>query len=81
LLKFDWGCWNSNDSNFIKVLKVHLDVSKYIRIAMEIFYIAQLWIWLFEVTNSLMKLLVLQIAKCDLPDGFYPNVSNLYKCF
>jgi len=48
---------------------------------MEIFYIAQLWIWLFEVTNSLMKLLVLQIAKCDLPDGFYPNVSNLYKCF
>jgi len=26
-----------------------------------------------------MKLL--QIAKFDLADGFYPNISNLCKCF
>jgi len=42
---------------------------------MEHFYIAQLWIWLFEVANNLMKLL--HIAKFDLADGFYSYVSNL----
>ena len=63
----------------IKAVIVHQDVSKCIQISMELFCIAQLLTWLFEVTHNWMKLL--QIAKFDLADRLYPNVYNVCKCF
>jgi len=48
---------------------------------MELLYMPQLWIWLFEVAHDWTKLLHKHIAKFDLADGLYPNVSNLCKWF
>jgi len=43
---------------------------------MELFYMPQFWILLFEVAHDWVILLHKHIAKLDLSDGLYPNVSK-----